>query len=160
MLNTLTAPSRRAIFKLLAAAPIGASLASCTSSSSAPPTTLPAWVTDVENIVTDIANVVLPAGANGLVATLIADGKNLIAAYANGGASAAYAQAFQDAFTALVSGVGGTSVLANLGTFGTILQMGLTLLPGILGAVGIALSPAPISLKEVAAARAYLAALR
>jgi hypothetical protein len=152
--------SRRALLATVSLLP----LAACGGTASSVLTSLPQWATDAQNLAAAIAAYAgtLPGTVgttiSGFVTQLSAIAAQLVAA-ASAPASSGLStliSSFGSVFNSIVGGVG--SSLSGLGTFGTILQAGLQLLPTILSIAGIALAAAPDP-RAIAAARAYIAAM-
>jgi hypothetical protein len=145
---------------LVTTALVAPALATACSATSPPYT---AWAQDIADIAAAISSYAssVPSSISSQVATLAnklsAIAESIISTPPNVNAMGLVSD-FQTFFTRLLTTVGGTSALSSLGTFGQILQQGLTLLPVILSLAGVALAPS-YDPKAVSAARAYIHAM-
>lgn len=170
MFNFITQPivSRRSLLIGAGLAPV---LAACTGPASTTiatvATNLPTYAQDVSNIAVALGKYVatlpgtLMAKLQPYIAKIAAAADEVVSAAQSNQSVANFISVFTGGFGDLLGAVGGQSALGGLGTFGTILAMGLKLLPAILTVAGVVLAavPSPAAAADVIAARAYIAQL-
>jgi len=159
--------TRRWFVKLITAAVGVSSLAACGGFGQTATTItalVPQWATDVANISAAAANYVgtltgpIASTAATAVSTLGSVAKQIadIASSPVSSVTQGLINSFSSALAGVISSVGGQNALGSIGTFGTILQLALQLLPGILSIAGVALAGPPVDSMALSRARAYL----
>jgi hypothetical protein len=171
----MIALTRRQLFNTTSLGALAVGIAGCSQLSSVF-TNLPQYAQDVQNLAaapsgisTTVGSLTgIPASVVSTVQSGIASVQSLasqIVSYAQSGAATVsstlvnLASEFSGALGSIVNAVGGnaTSGVSGLGTLGTILNAGLSILPEVLGMAGIALAgQTPM---DIVSARKVLAAL-
>lgn len=146
--------TRRQAALVLLAAP----LAACATAPTTP--AIPVWVTDLQNIVTDLTKY-LPSGVAPAVVALVGQAQSIYTAIASavagGGGVAGLVSSFAGIIGDIFGAIGGINAS---GIFATALQAAMSLLPTILSLAGVAMrQAASASFMPPAEARALLAGL-